>query len=72
MQLEVFDVVFKAGLYMKHLPARDNQCDGYVSRANEGAREGFKSVFHVGLRDRLVRDVDFDSSRFSSAAEAFL
>ena len=70
---EVFDVVFgralhEAGVARPGQPVRLNM---YPEQMKE-LREGFKSVFHVGLRDRLVRDVDFDSSRFSSAAEAFL
>ena len=70
---EVFDVVFaralqEAGMAHPGQPVRLNMHPQQL----EELRRGYKTVFRVGLRDRLVRDMDFDTVRFSDASNAFL
>jgi hypothetical protein len=70
---EVFDMIFgralqEAGVARRGEPVRLNM---HPEQLRE-MREGYKNVFRVGLRDRLVRDVDFDAVRFSDASKAFL
>ena len=70
---EVFDVVFaralqEAGVAHPGQPVRLNMHPQQL----EELRRGYKNVFRVGFRDRLVRDMDFDTVRFSDASNAFL
>lgn len=71
---EIFDAVFgkalqDAGLAGK--PGEPVRLNMHPQQINE-LRHSYKDVLHVGIRNRLVRDVDFDSRRFKSAAKAFL
>jgi hypothetical protein len=70
---EVFDIVFgralqEAGVARPGQPVRLNMHPEQLGEL----RSGYKHVFRVELRDRLVRDVDFDAGRFSDASKAFL